>query len=280
MKQEVGIVTCSAACLPKDYVEEYGIKVVPLTLIIGDKSYRDGVDITPGEFYRAMEKDFASTSTSAPSVGDYIEAFESLAGKYSSAVCITLSREYSASINSAMTAASKVDSIRIEVVDSKNAATAQGFVVREAARLAREGKSLEEVKARAEWVVDRVKLLGILDTLDYLKKSGRVGGLSAYAAGKLNIKPILIVENGETKTFAKPRSRKKAYERIISYLNENVAERGPLHLSVTYAGMEDEAQRFAELLKSRVEHQEFIMAEFTPVMGKHTGPVLIGTGFY
>lgn len=277
---DTAIVTCSSACIPEEFVEEYGIHVVPLTLVIGDRVYRDGIDITRYEFYEALKKDYSMVSTSAPSVGDYLKVFHEIDGKCGSVLCVTMASDISTSFAAAVNAAAKVDSMPVRVFDSGTAATGQASVAMGAARLAKEGADLASALECARKVSDRVKVLGAIETLDYLKQSGRVNSISAFAAGKLNIKPVFIFEHGEVRPLAKTRSKRRAFEKIARVAEKTFNETGPLHLAVFHAMAEEEAKRLESLIKESAECRESFIAEFTPVMGKHTGPGLVGASFY
>lgn len=280
--REVAVVTSSCACIPDEFAREHHIHVVPFTLIIGNRTFRDGIDITTGEFYGALERDYSTVSTSAPSVGDYLEVFRTLEsrGSCSSVVCITIASGISTSYAAARNAATKIDSMKIEVVDSQTAATGQAWVAMEAARIAERGGDLAAVIGGVRKVSSRVKVLGAVETLDYLKRSGRVNAVSAFAADRLNIKPVFLFQHGEARPLAKTRSKRRAFEKIARVAADTYREFGPLHLSVFHATALQEALELDSILKGEVECSESFLAEFTPVMGKHTGPGLVGAGFF
>lgn len=278
--QAVKVLACSTACIPEGLAEELGICVIPMNLVIDGRTYRDGIDITAETFYGSAMYENPCISTSAPTAGSYIEAFESFAEAHDSVLCITIARGMSASYQAAATAAEKVSSIRVEVMDSENAASALAQVVLAAARKAGEGASHEEVAGRAREVAQRVRLLATVDTLEYLRKSGRVRRTAAFAADALNIKPILHIESGELEPFAKTRSRRRALDRIIEEAVDEYAEKGPLRLAVFHAAAPDEALELKERIEASVEYVESLLTYFTPVMGWATGPGLIGASFH
>jgi len=273
------VVTCSSACVPTTFAQEYEMVIVPLTLIIGDRIYRDGVDITGSDFYAALKQNYNSVSTSAPSVGDYLRAFSGMKDRFEKVVCVTLAKGISL-CNAAATRAGELSrEIEVEVFDSETAATGQALVAMEAARLAREGLELKEVLEGAKEVAQKVKVLGALDTLNYLKMSGRVNSLSAITAEMLNIKPVFVFERGEAKLLAKTISKRRALERIAQEARDRFEKSGPIRLAVFHAMAYEEAEMLEKIIKENAECIDSFIAEFTPVMGKHTGPGLVGASF-
>ncbi|MDD5747447.1 MAG: DegV family protein [Actinomycetota bacterium] len=278
--QKVGIITCSGGCIPQSFVEEYAIEVIPLTLIVNENVYRDGLDISKDEVYSALKRDFSSVSTSAPSVGEYAQAYRKMLERFSKVLCITMSKELSLSFSSAVKAAEMEKSAQVEVLDSETATTGQGLVAMHAARVAKEGADLPEVRKEAENVSQKVMVLGVLDTLSYLKKSGRAKSISALTAEMLNIKPVLIVEHGDVHLFAKTISRQRGFERVMKSIREYYEKNGPIHLGVFHAMAREEADKLEERIRKEVECIDPFMGEFTPVLGKHTGPGIVGASFY
>ena len=184
------IVTDTTACIPPELIERYRIEVVPLNIIVGGRTFTDAVGDT-SEFYALLRRSSDRPSTAAPSPGTYIEAIARAARRADSVLCITVSAQFSAMYDSARQA---IDMLRAEspatdvrLLDSRNAAMAQGFVVLEAARMAASGAPIMEVLAAAEAMTTRVSLLAMLDTLRYLARSGRVPRVAAWAAGMLNV---------------------------------------------------------------------------------------------
>jgi fatty acid kinase fatty acid binding subunit len=273
----VRIVTDSAANLPSDVAEELGIVVVPLHLTMGDRMFRDGVDIRMQEFYERLQGGPDPASTSAPSPGDFLEAFGGLpAGE--EIVCVTVASAVSATFQSATAAAAEFPG-PVEVVDSTNASLAEGFVVIEAARAAGAGAALPEVVARAKDVASRSRIFATVGTFEYLKRSGRVRRAQAYAATMLNIKPVFRFADGEADGVARPRTRSKALDRVVQETLTEAAGR-PIHLGAFHALAEAEAKEVVRRVESEADVVETFVVEATPVMGAHTGPGLVGTAFF
>ncbi|MBN2168884.1 MAG: DegV family protein [Actinobacteria bacterium] len=276
----VSIVTSSTACIPARFAKEYDIGIVPFMLIIGDKSYRDDIDITTEKFYEALEEDHSRISTSAPSIGSLLEIFEKKLEGSEQVLCITIASGMSGEFNAASSAVEKMGTDRVTLFDSRTAATGQAQIVLEAARAARRGENLETVLGAAEEIAEKIKVYGVIESLEYLKRSGRVSAISALAADTLNIKPIFQFTDGEAKPVAKPRSKRKALERVVREAVETFQENGPLNLAVFHVLAEDEARFLDEKIRTETECESSFIAHFTPVMGKHTGPGLVGASFY
>ncbi len=207
MASEVAIVTDSVCCIPKELVNKYDIEVVPVELHFGDKVYRDGIDITPSEFYQMLRKAKRLPTTAASLPGRFIEAYQSASNKATNIICITLSSKLSGVFESARlamdTAKKAMPRLTIELLDSRTAAAAQGLVVL-AARAAASGKSLAKVAETARDIMQQVRLIVMLDTLRYLIKGGRAPKIAALADVLLRIKPILTVTEGEVMPLPMP----------------------------------------------------------------------------
>ncbi|MCA1844631.1 MAG: DegV family protein [Actinomycetota bacterium] len=273
----VHVVTDSAANLPADLAAELGVLVVPLHLTIGERVFRDGVDIGMQEFYEQLKQGEDVATTSAPSPGDFLEVFRGVP-EGEDIVCVTVAAAVSATNLAARTAASQLDR-PIEIVDSTNASMAEGFVAIEAARSARAGAPTEEVVHRAERVAARSRILATIDTFEFLRRSGRVRRAQAYAATMLNIKPVFEFKDGDAEGVARPRTRGRALERIVADTVKEAAGTG-LHLAAFHALAEADAKELVRRVEAEVEVVESYVVEATPVVGAHTGPGLVGTAFF
>ena len=284
MADNVAIVTDSVACLPKELVEKYSIEVVPIQVIFEDKTYRDGIDITPSQFYALLKQAEKLPTTAASLPGPVLETYHKVSQRASSILCITLSTKFSGMFNSAMLAKEMVKealpNVVIKVIDSETAAAAQGFVVLAAARAAALGKSLTEVAETAKNMTQRVKLFAALDTLYYLAKGGRVPKVGALAGSLLKIKPILTISQGEAHPVTNPRTNPGAIKRILSLMEKTIVKGQPLHVAVMQADAMERAIALRDEISSRFDCAELFITEFTPVMGAHTGPGVIGVAFY
>lgn len=280
---KVAIVTDSNACLPRDLVEKYGITVVPIQLAIDGRVYRDGVDISPSQLYQLLPTVHKLPTTAAPSPGSYLEIYRQTAQQCQNVLCITISSQFSAIHESARLAkemaAELMPNVRINVVDSGTAAMAQGFVVLEAARAAAEGQDLDSATARAEAVASRTSVLAILDTLHYLAKSGRVPKIAAWAGSILSIKPIIELRQRHIGLLARPRTKRQSIQRLLLEMKRRLGTKRA-HIAVVHTNIPDEAELLRQRIESMFNCAELHVTEFTPVMGIHTGPGLLGTAFY
>jgi len=284
MASKVAIVTDSVACIPRELVEKHNIEVVPIQVIFGDKVYRDGIDITPSQFYTLLRQAEKLPTTAASLPGPVLEAYGKASQRASSILCITLSAQFSGMLNAARQAVEMAQealpNVVIEVLDSRTAAAAQGLVVLAAARAAASGKSLTEVAETAKSVMQRVSLLASLDTLYYLVKGGRVPRLAALASALLKIKPILTISEGEAHPVTNPRTTRGAIKRMLRLMEHRIVKGQPFHVAVMHADALDRAVALRDQISSKYDCAELFITEFTPVMGAHTGPGVIGICFY
>ena len=282
-KRKVAVVVDSSTCLPRGLVEQSQIYVVPHELVIDERSFRDGVDIDPTEFYRILQESHVVPTTSSPKPAGFIEAFRSASEAAESVLCITLSAKFSAAYDSACVAAgmarAELPECCIRVVDAQAAAGAQGLIAVEAARAAKAGCDLDQVMSRVEELIPEVDLLAFLDTLYYLRRSGRVPRVAAWAGSLLGIKPLTELRLGEARVLGRPRSRSRAIERMLEIMKARVAGR-PAHVNVMHAHAADDAMALRQRIEADLNCMELFVSEFTPVMGAHLGPGLVGLAFY
>jgi len=284
MINKVAVVTDTTACIPKEQVEKYGIEVVPIELIFGDRVYRDGIDISPAEFYALLRRAKKLPTTSGSLPGPYLEAYREASKRASSILCITESSKFSGMFNSAQIAmemAKKdIPNMAIEVLECTTAAGGMGLVALAAAKAAASGKSLTEVVETAREVMPRVSLFATLDTLHYLVKGGRVPKAAGLVNSLLQIKPVFTVNGGDAHTVALPRTTRSAVKRILKLMGQRVVKGQPLHVAVMHADALNEAIILRNRIASQFDCAELFITEFTPVMGVHTGPGVIGVAFY
>jgi DegV family protein with EDD domain len=275
----VAVVTDSTATVPPQLAERLGIHVVPVLLIFGSQSFRDGVDITPSEVYARLRAGDSIPTSAAPSVGDFVRTFAAAGQDAGGVLSIHMSPQLSATYNVALTATGLLDHVPVQVFNCNSAAMGQGFVVLEAARAAAAGASLDEVAQRAQEVAARVNLLFTLDTFKYLRRGGRIGGAAALAGTLLQIRPVLCIADGVVGEFARTRTKARALRVVLDHMAGEVAGR-PLHAAVVHADVPDEAESLRQVVAASFECAELLVSEFTPVMGAHTGPGLLGIAYH
>lgn len=276
---KIAVVTDSVACVPPELVERYDIHVVPFHVIWDGNDYRDGVDLTPAEFCQFFGQDKAFPTTVQPSLADFTKTYARLSNKVEGIVSIHVPAELTGTISVARTAAQEAASVPVRIVDSRMATMAQGFIVLEAARTAAAGGTLEEVVATAEAMIPRVDFFATLHDLKHLHRGGRIGEAATLLGSKLSINPILSLAHGRVRVLGVVRTRRSAVEKMIEMMWDQAGER-PLHYSVFHGDALAEARRTAQEIQSRFNCVEFYITEFTPVMGAHTGPGVIGLAFY
>ncbi len=281
----VAIVTDSTCCLPGDLIQKHGIRVVPLSVVHNSKTYRDGIDITPGEVYRIMRmrKDLPTTST--PSAGDFLSNFMRLTEEAEAVLCITLTSLQSKTYEAAVVARDRVREMLpgtpIEVFDSRAVAGALGLIVLDAARAAGDGASLDETMEVARDRMQRVSFYAMVDTLYYLAQTGRIARAAHWAGSLLDMKPILEHSTavGETTGVARPRTKAKAVKRLLELMAEKVGDR-PVHVVACHADEPEDGGKLRDEIGRRFDCRELYLTEFTPGMGVHAGPGILGMGFY
>jgi DegV family protein with EDD domain len=235
------------------------------------------------EFYALLRSSRERPTTAAPSPMMFLDAIARAMRRADSVLCITVSAQFSAMYDAARQAIailhSESPAADVRLMDSRNAAMAQGFVVLEAARAARAGAASEDVVARAQDLAGRVTLLAMLDTLEFLARGGRVPRVAAWAAGLLQMKPIVRFTASDIKLAARTRTRQRALDRIAALTVEAVGARR-VRLAVHHANARADAEWLRERLASELDIEEAFITEFTQVMGVHTGPGLTGVAFW
>lgn len=273
----VRIVTDSSCDLPQAMADALGIRIVPLSVRFGDTEYIDRTTITATEFWSKCAASATLPETAAPSPGSYEETYRSLAAEGATAiVVVALSSDLSATMQSAELAARAVaPGIDVRIVDSRNASMGLGLTVLACAELAKTGASADEVVARAQSVIPRTRVFAALDTLDNLKKGGRIGGAKAMLATVMSIKPLISITNGLVEEAGKQRTRSKALAHLVDILrNQEV----PIErLSILNAQCSD-IDAFVAMVKE-VYTGEIIVGDIGAVIGTHAGQGTIGIVF-
>lgn len=273
----ISIVTDSSCDLPDDLVTELGIDVVPLTIRFGDEELVDRRDLTPGQFWARCATSAVLPETSAPSPGAFEEVFrKARAAGAGGVACVTLSTKLSATGEAAQAAARAVaDDIQVKVVDSLSVSLGLGMIVVESARRAAAGASLDEIVELAGDLARRTKVYASLDTLENLKKGGRIGAAQALLGSMLSIKPVIEVVDGKVEPGPKQRTR----SRSLRWLAEQVsAQPGVENLAVPHGDAPD-VDTLLGLLAPHFPRERIVVGQLGAVVGAHTGPRTIGVTF-
>ena len=280
---DVAIVVDSACCLSPDLVRRWNITQVPHELVIGDRSYRDGVDITPYDFYRILREDKVVPTTTAPQPQEFLAGLLAASEFARNILCITVASNFSVANRSAQAAVEMAGDglahCRVKVVDSQAAAGALGLIALAAARWADEGCDLDEVSGRIDRLIPRVNMLAFLESFDYLNRSGRVSKIKAWTGSLLGVRPLTELQGGQARLLERPRSRRRAIDRLVAIAQQRVGG-APVVVNIMEAGAAEDALVLEHLIREVMDCRELFISQFTPVMGAHTGPGLLGVAFY
>jgi DegV family protein with EDD domain len=270
---QIRIITDTVADIPPAVARELAITVVPLLLRFGEQSFRDGVDMGADEFYAKLRASPEPPLTSVPTPAAFAQAFDAATADGCTALAITLSARLSGTYNSALQGralCARPDAV--EVMDSGWAAIGEGFIVMEAARAAAAGASLEESREAARAAAGRVDFLAAFDTLEYLRKGGRIGAAAGLVGSLLKINPLIGLREGVVHPMGVTRSRAKALEALAAFARRfsRIDE-----LAVGHAACPGDAEALVESLCALFPRERILRTRLTPVMGTHTGPGLI-----
>ena len=269
----VRIVTDSVCDLPSEVVKELGITVIPLNVRFGTEVYRDGIDLTTEQFYDRLVHDKTFPVTSVPSPAAFAEAYDKLAEETDEILVITLTSKLSATYEVALQSIGLMKKkCRVEVVDSQWAVMAQGFIVIAAAKAAQAGASLDEVLDITHHNMKRVNMRAAFDTLEYLRRGGRIGAAQALLGSMLKVNPIITIKDGVVEPAGRTRSRAKAIDHLYNFLTSfsRIEE-----IAVEDAACPDDAELLVERLGSKFPKERIYRSKTTPVIGTHTGPGLL-----
>jgi len=270
--KKVVIVTDSTAYLPQSYVDEYGIEIVPLTLNWDGKSYRDGIDIKPDEFYMRLANSSTLPTTSQATIKDFTTVFEKVLGEGNSILTLPISSGISGTVNSAFQAKELFKDAPIEVMDTKLVSMALSFQVLAAARAAKDGASLEECRQIAVKAYDHIGVYFVVDTLKYLHAGGRIGGGKRFLGTALKIKPILEIRDGKIEAVKSVISISKAISAMVELVEKDVAGKSPFEFRCFTALAEQKARALLDETVKRFNAVEGILSYVSPVVGSHVGP--------
>ncbi|HUT97035.1 MAG TPA: DegV family protein [Dehalococcoidales bacterium] len=273
----VKIVTDSTADLPDELVKELGITVVPVYVRFGEEVLRDRVDISEDEFYERLTHDPVHPNTTQPTPQDFVDVYQKLSKEADGIVSIHLTTKLSGTYNSALMAKNMLEGgCPVEVIDTETLTMALGLVVIAAATAAKDGKSMDEVVAVARQASPKMHLLFLLDTLEYLKKGGRIGKAKALLGSVLSVKPLLSVKDGELVPAGQVRTRAKGMDKLFEF----VKNAGDIQdLAIVYNTTPDEAQNLAERIGSVFDRKKIRMARLGPGLGVHGGPGALVVAF-
>ena len=269
MRRSFAVVTDSTADLPDAWRERYDIEVVPLKVLYGEETFRDGVDMNNEEFFARLATSTRLPTTSAPSPGEFAELYTRLAKDHDGCISIHIGRQLSATAEAARVGAQSVEGFRVSVIDSETITMPMAFLCRVAAECA----TLEEAAAAVEERIPRCRVLALLDTLRYIEMGGRVSRAQAMIGTMLDLKPLLLVAEREIKPVDRVRTRSRAIPRMVEFFEKDLPVE---HVAVVHAQAPEEAEQIAAGLRRRLPDLEVPVGQIGCVLGTHTGPKALG----
>ena len=270
--KRIKIVTDSTSDIPKVTADKHNISIRPLTILFEEKEYRDWIDLKPSEFYNLMRKSEKLPTTSMVNPNQFSQAYEKILTEYDEIISIHLSSHGSGTYSSAEIAREMVDKDRITVIDTYNYTYGYGQFVVEAAIMAEEGKGRDEIVQRVEYLSKNLKTLFVVDTLEYLKKGGRLSATKATIGTLLNLKPILTVEEGKIVAIDKARGFKKALKCIAEIIQEEGSNTGNQVLKIGHSDNYEHLEIFKKTMEEVFGECQFEEFEVGCVIGVYCGP--------
>jgi DegV family protein with EDD domain len=276
---KTAVVTDSTAYIPKELREKWNIHMIPLSVIFSTETYREEIDISAEAFYEEVKQRELPT-TSMPPIGEFVQLFEKLSEEYDAVVSIHLSSGISGTYQGAVSAGEMVEGIKVFTFDSEVSAMPQGFYALEAAEMAEQGRSGEEIIARLEEMKTSSRAYFMVDDLSHLQRGGRLSSAQALIGSLLQVKPLLHFEEKKIVAFEKVRTRKKALNRVVELLTEDASSGGEYKAVVIHANREEDALEWKNELEEKFPNVEFMLSHFGPVIGTHLGEGSMGMGWY
>jgi DegV family protein with EDD domain len=282
MPNKVAIVTDSTAYLPEECLKQFNISVTPLSVVWGEQDYLDGVDILPSEFYNRLADSKVMPTTSQVTPAAMHNKFQSLLEQDYDVLGIFLSSKISGTVQSAIQARDMLPNTstnRVAIFDSQSTTMALGWPVLTAARAAQAGESLVECQKAAEQARRNTGVLFIVETLEFLRRGGRIGGAQAFLGTALNIKPVLEMREGKIEGVEKVRTKQKAMRHVLELVSDRIKGKAPIHVAVTHANCESDALALLDAAQAELAPVETYCVPLSPVIGTHTGPGTVALNY-
>jgi DegV family protein with EDD domain len=287
----IRIVTDSGAHLPPEVRRQFGIPVIPLIVLFGAKAYKDEVEVTNEQFYEMLRREKVHPTTSAPAPGDFVAIWKPLLDAGEEIVTLLIPSGLSATFSAAVNAKSQLEAeqgkpLPVTLVDSRWISMGMGFQAIAGARAACAGKTREQVAETMTALDSRLTLIFLLDTLEYLRRGGRIGNAQAFLGTMFRIKPLLQIADARVEPLERARSRKAGLNRLIELVGDPPRRdsepigSGPLHVAVLHAGAPRDAEYLENELRARFNIAELYIAHIGPVIAVHSGPQAVGLAFY
>lgn len=267
----VRIVTDSVSDIPEEYVYEYNINVIPLKVILGEHVYEDRINITPDKVFERIEKSGEFPKTSQVTPFEFIRVFDEITKDGDEVLAIVMSSKMSGTYNSALVAKNELSDRKIEVVDSKAITLGYGLIVIKAAKMAKEGKTVDEIKNKIEKMIEKMEYLIVFDTLEYVYKGGRISKAQYLLANFFNIKPIVTMLDGEMVVKDKVRGRKKVLKWMIDYLEKNNIDLNNKIIGLNHVNDMEYLQELKKELTSRFNMKEIVISDVGCTVAAYSG---------
>ncbi|TRM10239.1 DegV family protein [Lentibacillus cibarius] len=277
---QIAVMSDSTSYMPDELVDRYNIHIVPLSVVFGDASYREGLDITTETFYQKVKETKDLPKTSQPSIGMITEKLEKLAVNYDAVISVHLSGGISGTHQSVISAGEMVDGIDVYAYDSGLSCMAQGFYAIEAAKLAEDGENPEAIIQRLDKMKQSMRAYFMVDDLSHLQRGGRLNGAQAMVGSLLQVKPVLHFVDKQIVPFEKIRTRKKALNRIMGMLESDAVQGGKLKVAFIHANNEAAAISLKEQFDAAYPNMDTMISYFGPVIGTHLGEGAVGVCWY
>jgi DegV family protein with EDD domain len=253
---------------------------MPIYVTFGTQTYRDGIDLDADLFYRLLRDSKRLPTTSQPTAADFVQMYSALSEQAEAIVSVHISQEMSATLDSARSAAAQLPHVPIYVIDSRSVSIGLSLMAIAAARAAAAGQDAAQVVQLVQELIPKTNVIFTVETLEYLHKGGRIGGAAALVGSALSIKPVLCVKNGRIEPLEKPRTRRRAIERMLDLVAEKAGTSGALHVAVLHCAVPEAAMNVAEQLAFRYQCEELLTVDAGPIIGTHAGPGTLGVAFY
>lgn len=277
MTRIVADTTCG---LPPEIYGRLQIQMIPQVINFGAESFREGVDMDGAEFMARLRTSKVMPKTAAPYPGDFVEIFQNAAAAGEGVVCVHPSADMSGTVRSAELAKQDFPDADIRIIDTRFVSGPLGSLVLEAARLAQQGASADAVEAHVRELMARARIYFIVDTLEFLRRGGRIGGAEALLGTMLQIKPILTLVNGRIDQFERERTKKKALARLSELVLAESAHGAEAHISINHADARQEAEDLAGQLRQALGAEDVLILNMPPAIVTHAGPGTLAVGFF
>lgn len=279
MREKIAILTDSACDLPSKILNQYKIKMLPLKIIYPEGEYSDRVDILPDEVYSRMPEEIPTTSM--PCLEEIKQAINEIKEQgFTHLLAIHLSSGLSGTYQAVKLVAKDIDNIKIKVIDTKTLSIGTGWIVLDAARNIAKGLTFDKVAENINNLQPKVHVYYVLETLEYLRRGGRIGSVAAMLGQFLHLKPIISVNSeGKYFTYAKARGRHKSIDKLAQIIEQAVQDK-QINLAIMHGGAKQEFDKLVDRLKNLPNIKELITSDISPALGVHTGPGLLGVSYY